>query len=154
MYEQIRGNLVRQTKGLEVLALLLEEEFAHLRGRDPDAVSAVEFSIHELMRQLACERVDLKAVMQRTRLSEYADMLPEEQGVEVRAIIARIDVQEQHCARQASLNADLALALLDQSQELLDFLHRRLVPPKQETYGRKGGMTTTRAEAALIRGRL
>lgn len=154
MYDQIHGNLVRQAKGLEVLDLLLEEEFAHLCERDADAVSAVEFSIHELMRQLACERVDLKAAMQRTRLSEYADMLPDEQAGEVRALMARIDAQEQHCARQASLNAELALALLDQSQGLLDFLHRRLVPPRQEIYDRKGGMTTARSEAAIIRGRL
>lgn len=153
MYDQIHGNLVRQTKGLDVLALLLEEEFAHLCGRDADAVTATEFAIHELMRQLACERMDLKSAMQRTRLAEYADMLPEEQGSEIRAVLERIDGQEQHCARQASLNAELALALLDQSQELLDHLYRRLAPPKQETYGRKGGMATSRSEAALIRGR-
>ena len=57
MFAQIQGNLNRQLKGLELLVSLMEEEFELLCNRDTDAVATLEFSIHELLRQLAVERV-------------------------------------------------------------------------------------------------
>ena len=155
MFDMLRGNLVRQMKALELLESLLEEEFSLLVLRKPEEVSALEFSLHELIRQIADERGDMVAMMNGVRLSVFAEALPPEEGDEVRALLQRIDVLEQCCARQGSRNAELALALHDQNREAMNFLHARLIPPKpQNTYDRTGACVQPRAEAAIIHGRL
>ena len=153
-YAQIHGNLVRQWKGFELLCSLLEEEFDLLRAGDTDAVSGLEFSIHELLRQLADERGAIKEAMQGTRLAEYADMLSLEQGEAIRALLQAIDKAEQRSARQASLNTELSLALLDQNHELMNFLHDQIMPRPQLVYGAKGTYREPRPQAALVNGRL
>ena len=154
MYDLIRGNLNRQFKALELLRSLLLEEFDLLRTRDTDAVTNLEFSIHELLRQIAVERIDLKKTMQDTKLTEYADMLPEDEGTEIRRLYSLIDALEQHCSKQASQNAELSLALLDQSQSLLTFLHEQISPRQDNIYAANGRYREARPSAALITGRL
>jgi hypothetical protein len=154
MFERILGNLTRQFKALELLQSLLEEEFGLLQSRDTDAVTSLEFSIHQLLRQIALERIDLKKVMQETKLSEYAGMLPEEDGAAITRLYALIDSLEQRSARQASQNAELSLALLDQSQVLLSCLYEQITPRQQNTYGATGRYREERPGAALISGRL
>jgi flagellar biosynthesis/type III secretory pathway chaperone len=155
MFDMLRGNLVRQVKGFELLSFLLEEEFSLLAERKPEEVSALEFSTHELIRQLADERGDMIKMMNGVRLNVFAEALPEEDGAEVRQILKELDALEQRCGRQGSRNAELALALHDQNQEAMDFLHSRLVQPKpQQTYNKMGTCVTPKAEAAIIRGRL
>ncbi|MDL2272525.1 flagellar protein FlgN [Desulfovibrio sp. OttesenSCG-928-I05] len=153
-YAQIHDNLVRQWKGFELLYSLLEEEFSLLCKGDTDAVGSLEFSIHELLRQLAVERSDVKSVMQGTRLAEYADMLVPEEGDAIRVLLASIDDAEQKAARQAAHNTELSLALLDQNHALLNYLHDQVTPKAQLTYGKKGTYRESRPDAALIRGRL
>ena len=154
MYDSIHGNLVRQARAMALLLTLLEEEFSLRQARDSEAVMGLELSIHELMRQLAAERCEVRAMLDGGRVLDYAALLPEGQGDALRTVMAELDATEQRCARQASFNADLTLALLDQSQELLDYLHRRLVPPKPVAYGRRGTVAPQRVEAAIIHGRL
>lgn len=154
MYALIRDNLNRQFKALELLQSLLEEEFELLRSRDTDGVTNLEFSIHELLRQIVVERMDLKNTMQDTALMEYAGLLPEEEGEEVKRLFHLIDSLEQHCSRQASHNTELSLALLDQSQALMVYLHEQIAPRRQNTYGSKGRYRDERPDAALISGRL
>lgn len=153
-YEQIRGNLVRQMKAMELLVVLLEEEFALLRNHDTEGVVALEFSIHELLRQIAGERSEIKAVMQGTKVAEYAGLLEPEKGIELVEILKAIDSAEQKSARQASHNTRLSLALLDQSQELLDFLQDQVTPENTSVYGRGGRYQTHRPQAAIISGRM
>jgi hypothetical protein len=152
-YEHIRGNLVRQGKGMELLLQLLEEEFSLLRENRTDDVVALEFSIHELLRQLADERMAVKNIMQDTRLSEYAEMLEPERCAEIKALLKAIDDAEQKSARQASHNTRLSLALLDQSQGLLDYLHERVAPKDAVIYGREGAFRSRRSVPALLSGR-
>ena len=154
MYDLIRGNLNRQFKALELLRSLLEEEFELLAARDTDGVTNIEFSIHELLRQIAVERVDLKNTMQETKLLEYAGMLPDDEGLDIRRLYSLIDSLEQHCSKQASQNAQLSLALLDQSQSLLAYLHEQISPRQENTYCAKGRYREERPSAALITGRL
>ena len=154
MYDLIQGNLTRQFKALELLKSLLEEEFGFLVERDTDSVSNLEFSIHELLRQIVVERVELKNTMQETKLLEYADMLPEDEGADVRKMFHLIDALEQHCSKQAARNAELSLALLDQSQALLVFLHEQISPRQENTYSARGRYREERPSAALITGRL
>jgi hypothetical protein len=155
MFDLLHGNLIRQMKGFELLSALLEEEFSLLVERKPDEVAALEFSIHELIRQLADERNGMGRMMNGVRLSVFAEALPDEEAAAVRDLLRTLDTVEQKCARQGSRNAELALALHDQNQEVMDFLHTRLVPPKKEqTYGRTGALNKPRAEASIFHGRL
>jgi uncharacterized coiled-coil protein SlyX len=105
------------------------------------------------LRQIVLERVDLKKSMQETTLPEYAGMLPEEDGAVISRLYALIDALEQSSARQASRNAELSLALLDQSQALLSCLYERITPKRQNTYGATGRYRETRPDAALVSGR-
>ncbi len=154
MYAQIVENLTRQAKGLELLERLQMEEFDLLAALKSEEVSALEFSIHELLRQLAVERDDLKQSMQGTKLMEYAGMLPEDQGERVRRLFKIIDMAEQRCARQAEKNTSLSLALLDQSHDLMSTLYRSIQPKNQVVYGSKGAYTNHRPAAAILNGRL
>ena len=154
MFDLIKGNLTRQFKGLELLQILLQEEFDLLCQRDTDAITNLEFSIHELLRQLAVERVELKKTMQETSLLEYSTMVPEEEGMDIKRLYHLIDSLEQHCSKQASQNAEVSLSLLDQSQSLLNFLHEQITPKHQGLYSADGKYRDERPFAALISGRL
>ncbi len=155
MYKLIYDTLKRQDQGLKLLVSLLDEEYGFLRERKTDEVVSLEFSVHELIRQLAVEKELVKRTLDGGRLSHYAELLPQEQGDTIRAIFKNIDKNEQRASRQASRNAGLSLALLDQSQRLMHELHTQIVPKPAPTYGRRGFMGTQhRPQAALISGRL
>ena len=153
MFSRIYGNLNRQTKGLSLLGALLEEEFAYLTERRMDDVASIEFSIHELIRQLTYERQDIINILQGVRLTEYAQMLPPEEKESVMKLARELEAAEQACAKQSTLNSELSLALLDQGQELLDYLYSSALPEQAETYNPKGAMYKQRPQAALLSGR-
>ena len=153
MYSQIYGNLNRQSKGLQLLSALLEEEFAYLTERRMDDVASIEFSIHELIRQLVAERHEIIAIMQGVKARQYAKMLPPDDALAINKLLDELEHAEQSCAKQSSLNSGLSLSLLDQGQELMDFLYSRALPPQVETYNVKGGMYKQRPQAAMLSGR-
>ena len=155
MHTIIYESLSRQDKALGLLCELLEEEYAGLLARDTDAVVSLEFSIQELIRHLALEKTLVIKRLGGMRAAEYAGMLADEQRAAVLEILRRIDASEQAVSRQASRNTHLSLALLDQSSRTLQELTSRAMPPKAETYGRRGGMSVQQhPQAALISGRL
>ncbi len=155
MHNAIYESLSRQDKALCLLRDLLEEEYNALLGRDTDAVVSLEFSIQELIRQLAVEKTSVIKSLGGMRAVEYSNMLPDDLGPALRELLQDIDKSEQAVARQASRNTNLSLALLDQSSRTLQALTSQAMPPKAETYGRRGGMSVQRqTQAALISGRL
>lgn len=164
MYDVILGNLDRQAKALLLLSSLLEEEFSLLVKRDTNAIMAQEFSIHELLRQLAVEKESTVRRLGGGRIRDYADLLEQSDAGEggegpakaaaLRELWNAIDELEQSCARQATRNTQLSLGLMDQSKELMDYLHKRLLPPSRQTYGPKGAYTQLRPDAALLNARL
>ncbi len=154
MYQRIHTALFRQRQAMKLLVELLEEEYALLRERQTNDVVALEMSIHELIRQMAQEKSEVKAMLDGGRVKVYADLLPEEQGDTIRALFKEIDGYEQKAARQASRNAQLSLAFLDQSQKLMQELHSHITPKTSLTYGRRGYMGNHKPQAALISGRL
>ena len=115
---------------------------------------SLEFSVQELIRHLAVEKTFVIKRLGGMRAAEYASMLPEDLAAILLDTLRRIDVSEQAAARQASRNTNLSLALLDQSSHTLQALTKQAMPPKAETYGRRGGMRTLHPQAALISGRL
>lgn len=156
MYSIIRDSLDRQEKGLGLLSSLLDEEFDLLRERKTQDIMVLELSIHELLRQLAAEKNMVKRHVGGGRVRDYAEMLADEdQQAELRALMEFVDRKEQICSRRASQNADLSLALLDQSKALLNFLHTSVQPQRPTSYGRTGAYNRQpRPDAAIISGRL
>ena len=142
MHNVIYESLSRQDKALCLLRDLLEEEYNCLIGRDTDGVVSLEFSIQELIRHLALEKTFVIKRLGGMRVAEYAGMLPDDLAASLLETLNRIDVSEQSVARQASRNTTLSLALLDQSSRTLQALTSQAMPPKAETYGRRGGMRT------------
>lgn len=157
-----------------VLLVLQEEEFSLLKGRNPQAITAVEFSIHNLMRQLLAERKELKVLLGGMRLREWLKTLPEEPfdadvaiaGVKpenlagvteahyLRNLVASVRKMEQACARKAKNNTELAFALLDQSKALLSFMHQKITPKTMTTYSAKGRVNERVTSASMLRGAL
>ncbi len=154
MHQRILTTLYRQKQAMKLLVHLLEEEYEYLRKRQTDEVVALEMSIHELIRQMAQEKTDMKAMLDGGKVLVYAGLLPKEDGDYVRELFAEIDKNEQKAARIASRNAQLSLAFLDQSQRLMQELHSQIIPNTSITYGRRGNMGSHRPQAALISGRL
>ena len=154
MHDIIHESLSRQEKALCLLRDLLEEEYSSLLSRDTEVVVSLEFSIQELIRHLALEKTFVIKRLGGMRVAEYAGMLSDDLAALLLATLHRIDTSEQDVARQASRNTTLSLALLDQSSRSLQALTKQAMPPRAETYGRRGGMCTLHPQAALISGRL
>lgn len=155
MYQRIYESLSRQERALALLRDLLQEEYEILLGRDTNTVVALEFSIQELIRQLAVEKALVIRSLAGQRVMEYAKTLAEEEGDAIKLLFTLIDEGEQAVARQASRNAQLSLALLDQSTHTLKALTSQVVPPKSGVYSRNGGIRhEMHPQAALISGRL
>lgn len=155
MYRIIHDNLNRQAKGLKLLSQLLDEEFSLLMDRKTDEIMSLEFSIHELVRQLATEKLGVRKALGGGKVLDYAEMQTDEPArAELRSLWQQIDDSEQYCSHQASINAELSLALLDQSKNILTYLHKRIQPQTPSTYDRSGEFLHKRPDAALISGRL
>ena len=161
MLQTIRASLFRQSKALVVLHELLQEEFALLMKHRPQEVTHLELSIHDLMHQLAVERQGIKDLLSGMRLNDYLEAVVTEDGNDeqdpkeyIRGLVSEIENFEQVCVKQARKNTDVALALMDQNQGLLTWLHDKLVPKSKNNYSRKGDYANKRPDAALINGRL
>lgn len=153
MFANIQNTLNRQDKALDLMKDLLQEEFSLLMKRDTDAIMTIEFSIHELLRQLATEKESIIKALGGGRLKDYAQMLPEDKKEIIISLWLSIDKKEQACARQASLNTRLSLGLLDQSKDLLNYLHERIVPPQRTAYSRRGTYAKQHPQASVFSAR-
>ena len=154
MYQIIQESLFRQDKALHLLRDLLEEEYEILLGRDTSAVSSLEFSIQELIRQIAVEKSLVIRSLDGKRVLEYAETLPSEQEGVLRQLFQSVDAGEQGVSRQAARNAQLSLALLDQSTHTLQVLTSQITP-LTGVYSRNGDIRrVAHPQAALISGRL
>ena len=155
MYEYILSGLQRQHKAIELLHSLLLEEFDLLIARDTEAVVHLEFSIHELLRQIASEKTQVIRLLNGKKSDEYAQTLAEYARNALLELLQTLDGLEQRCAQQATQNTELSLGLLDQSRALLNTLHSQISPKTGSTYGKRGSMSNIRRpEAALLAGRL
>ncbi|MBU1610570.1 MAG: flagellar protein FlgN [Proteobacteria bacterium] len=159
MMHRIQENLSRQHKGMQLLLVLLEEEFSRLMDRNAKGVTPIELSIQELMRQLANERVCLKAMVKAIdpmaeRVRTILPILEEERRTAIEELLQQIDSDEQQCGMQAHKNQQLALALYDQSTNLLNFMHKQISPPEnKDAYSAKGRYAkVNNRQPALVRG--
>ena len=155
MHERIFSGLHRQQKAMELLQSLLVEEFDLLVTRNAEAIVQLEFSIHELLRQIASEKMQVIRLLDGQKAHDYAQTLAEDARDAVLDLLLTLDGLEQRCARQASQNTELSFGLLDQSRALLNTLHAQISPKTGNTYGKRGAMSNIRRpDAALLEGRL
>lgn len=158
MLERIHANLDRQSKALALLFTLLEEEFSLLRNREAPEISRIEFSIQELLRQIAAERSSLRGLVAlmkpgAKRLAALLPGLPAEEAAALSTALRRIDRGEQACAVQAEKNTIMAQALAEQSRSLLNYLHQEIQPKSADTYSGRGRYAMRRPEASLLQRR-
>lgn len=156
---RLRQALDRQEKGLTLLNMLQRQEFSFLKDRDPDNVFQIEFSIQELLRQIAVEWDGIKEMVctmagKATGLRMFIQGLDDALGRKLQAQVERIGTIEKRCAAQATMNADMAVALVDQGQGILDFLCKELNPTCRNTYSAKGRWNNERGGPGLIKGNL
>ena len=157
MQQIILASLIRQAKGTELLLSLLQEEYALLRQGQPEEVTGLEMIIQELVRQLVREREFLIRVLERAgrgRLAEYLSGLGPEERAPLETWQARIVAFEQESARQTNINANLAMALWEQSGNLLRHFQNKIVPRERNTYTARGTWGNRPATATMVRGRL
>jgi len=157
MRQIILGSLIRQAKGTELLHLLLREEYALLRAGRPDEVTGLELLIQELVRQLVREREFLIRRLELAGIGKLANFLSG-LGAEERRVFetwrARIISQEQESARQTTVNTNLAMALWEQSGNLLRHFQNKVTPKERNTYTAKGTWRNHTAQATMVHGRL
>ncbi|MDO9632195.1 MAG: flagellar export chaperone FlgN [Humidesulfovibrio sp.] len=160
MLQLIQANLSRQVRALELLSSLLEEEFAALMDRRPQDVSVLEISVQNLMRQLVTERMQLRRFISAgypglVRLRDVLAKLSAEATTQISADLLDLDKVEQLCAMQADKNRQLALALFDQSMEVLTHLHKAIQPNRSDVYGKRGRFAKpAQGQASFFSGRL
>lgn len=157
MIKRIIDNLSRQVKAAELLGMLQEEEFSHLKNLDPRMVASVEFSMQELLRQLAGERIDIKKLYQAVspeiaRLTEALPHFPPEERARAEELYRELDRVEQKCARQAENNYKLALGLYDQNRSYLEFIQKQITP-KKNVYSANGRFGNAGSNPSFLRGR-
>jgi hypothetical protein len=157
MQQIILASLIRQAKGTELLYALLREEYALLRSGQPGEVTGLEMIIQELVRQLVREREFLIRRLDLAGQGRLANFL---EGLEsgARGVFeewqTRIVAHEQESARQTTINSKLAMALWEQSGNLLRHFQGQIVPRERNTYTAKGTWGNRAASATMVRGRL
>ena len=157
MIGRILSNLRRQHGAVCLLESLLAEEFSHLSARSPGAVATVEFSIQELLRQLAVERRHLHTLYAAMnpaakRLVDVVGSFDQESRQTALGLVAAIDKVEQRSAKQATRNYTMALGLYDLTKSSLDNLQKLLIP-KKGVYGSRGRIGAAASAPGLINGR-
>lgn len=157
MNQIILHSLIRQSKASELLCMLLQKEYSLLREGRPDQVAGLEMAVQELIRQLVREREFLirrLGLEGFSRLGEYLENLSESDRQTVDSWQEKITAFEQESARQSSVNAELAMALWEQSGLLLSQFQKQVAPTERNTYTARGTWNSRPASAALVHGRL
>ncbi len=152
-------SLTRQARGLLLLGTLLDQELRLLKKDSPQSVAGLEFSIQELVRQIATEKTWVKNCIREmspeaSRLGDVRKRFSEDECSLIDGLIADIDTHQQRCARKAAMNAEIAQALHDQSSSLLAFFRKQVMPQTRHTYSNHGRWAARTQTATLISGRL
>ncbi len=154
IYERMR----RQEGALEFLWELLQEEFALLQAGQADEIASCEFSIQELLRQLAHEKEELRHFLEKyvpgsDGVRSALTCLPDSESKKVFPLTSSVRQKEQDCARQAAMNAELALALQEQSVQLLNFFRAQVMPKEENVYSANAKMYSQTQSPSLLSAR-
>jgi hypothetical protein len=157
MITRILASLGRQLRALDLLEELLGEEFSLLARRDAQAVTSLEFSIQELLRQIAGERTSLYRIYATMdpaakRLAQLLDRFDDASRSEAEGLLAAIERVEKRCSTVASGNYQMALGLYDTTKSCLDHLQSHLIP-KKAVYGSRGRVDAAMPAPGRVDGR-
>lgn len=157
MITRILDSLGRQERALRLLADLLAEEFSLLSQRDATGVTSLEFSIQELLRQLAVERGALQPLYGALRpgakrLAEVVEGFDAASRARADALLVVIERAEKRCTTLSTRNYEMALGLYDTTRNCLGHLQSKLVP-KKAVYGSRGRLGSATPAPGRINGR-
>lgn len=124
------STLNRLDKALDLLISLLEEEFAALRQREVEKISALESSILLLLEQLQVEQKELKQEIKRLGEVDLESFLNQEEGL-AKAYKKVLDKQKR-IKVLSNRNRELAFALATQTASLLVFLQKKIKDSNRE----------------------
>ena len=157
--ERIVNSLKRQLKALGVLHSLQKQEYKILLKNNKKELSKNQFAIQKLLNQLQKEKQELLDVLEKEfrvkKLSQLPELISsEEQKKELKQLIEKIRIKENQCMKQATKNADLAIAYLKQTQDLVNFLYERIRPKAKDVYSKYGTLNTKTTGPCIVSGRL
>ncbi|GAB6162631.1 hypothetical protein JCM12298_17900 [Desulfothermus naphthae] len=157
--KRIVNSLKRQLKALGVLHSLQKQEYKILLKNNKKELSKNQFAIQRLLYQLQKEKQELLDVLEKkfrvTKLSQLPELInSEEQKDELKQLIEKIRIKENQCMEQATKNADLAIAYLEQTQDLVNFLYDQIRPKAKDVYSKYGTLDTKTTGPCIVSGRL
>ena len=154
----ITAGLRRQKLALELLLLLLQEEYSALMNNQPDKVSSLEFSVQELVRQLTREKEEVISAVQGAGfdgLGDYISGMEPENRQKHLDLMHALQEEEKKMALQAVKNASMAQALYEQSSALAREFIEQATPRQPSNYSSNGRRYSDFSrEGGLYRGRL
>ncbi|GAB6888285.1 hypothetical protein JCM13304A_17840 [Desulfothermus okinawensis JCM 13304] len=156
--EKILNPIKRQLKALDVLYSLQREEYKILLGNRKSELSKNQFAIQGLISQLKKEKEELLTLIQKefgvNKLLDLAGVLEKGRREELVELIDSLKAKEKLCMEQATRNADLAIAHLEQTRELVNFLYDQIRPKSKDVYSKYGKFTTKTPGPCIVSGRL
>ena len=157
MIARILASLGRQVRALELLEELLGEEFSLLSQHDAHGVTGLEFSIQELLRQIAGERTSLHGLYagvepSARQLTDLFGRFDDASREAAEGLLAAIGAVEKRCSIAGSRNYQMALGLYDTTKSCLDYLQSRLIP-KKSVYGSRGRVDAATPAPGRVDGR-
>ncbi len=157
--KKIISSLKRQIKALDLLHSLLKEEYKILCSTNKEGLSKNQFAIQQLISQLEKEKREilymLKKDFKREKLIDLLYIIKDnEKSKEVSQLINELKSKEKLCMEQSTVNADLALAHLEQTKELVNFLYEQIKPKEKIVYSRYGKFNAKTSGPYVVNGRL
>ncbi|MFW6415542.1 MAG: flagellar export chaperone FlgN [Thermodesulfobacteriota bacterium] len=158
--QRISNSLLRQHQGLLLLYELLCEEHSQMVEKDDSGELAThELSIQELLRQLLKEREEVHFCIStlgapENQVSDILHLFPEKEQERVSRTLEELNKLEAKCNKQAEINADIAMALVEQSNSLLQFFNKQLWPEQGDVYCKDAKWQHFNSNATILQGRL
>ncbi len=156
--ERIKKSLQRQIKALSLLHRLQLEEYRLLRYGEKIHLAKHQFSIQTLLKQMEKEKKEILKLLKEEwgvqRLSDIKEKIPLPLWEEIETLTNKLKEREKTCMEQATVNADLAIAHLEQTRELAQFLYEQIKPREKFTYSRYGTFEEKTSGPYIINGRL
>ena len=158
--QRISNSLFRQHQGLQLLQELLQEEHSQMVEKgDSGELATHELSIQELLRQLLKEREEVhlgigNLTSPQNRVSDILHLFPEQEKERVSSILEELNKLEAECNKQAEINADIAMALVEQSNNLLEYFNKQLWPQQGDVYCKDAKWQHFNSNAAILQGKL
>jgi len=160
LIQRIANSLFRQYRGLELLYALLGEEYSQMLEKDDsEELATHELSIQELLRQLVREKEEIHFCVgslsaPENKVTDILHLFPEKDREELSEILEDLSRLEERCNKQAEVNADIAMALVEQSNNILEYFNKQLWPEQGDVYSKNAKWQHFNSNAAILQGKL